>query len=115
MCAMGTSPDDRGEQLALFAGPRLARRSRRQTDRALTALRNLHRLEPVNVGQVAMLRTLADLLDAEVASPERSAWTMARLVSEWRGLWGELVGRTDSGLDEQIAAFFTDHDGHPAA
>jgi hypothetical protein len=98
------------EQLALFAGPRLVKRSRRSTDEAIRRLRALHRLEPVDVGQVAMLRTVADLLDAELASPERSAWTMARLVAEWRALWGELAGRAQSGFDDEIRAFFHDVD-----
>jgi hypothetical protein len=101
---------DGSDQLRLFGPGPMVRRSRRATDQAVRQLRRLHRLEPVDVGQVAMLRTLADLLDAEVSSPERSAWTAARLVAEWRALWGDLTGRAESGLDEELRAFFTDPD-----
>src|SRR5262249_33166345 len=106
-----------GTQLALFGQPRPVARSRKSTDRALAQLRALHRLEPVNVAQVAMLRTSAVALDGEVrASPEAySAWTLARLVQEWRALWGELCGRLDSGFDDQLAAFFGDTTDVPPA
>lgn len=94
----------------MFGGRRTVARSRRSTDRALSELRALRRLEPVNVAQVAMLRTVADALDREVTAPagDYSSWTVARLVQEWRALWGELCGRMDSGFDDQLAAFFGD-------
>ena len=97
----------------LFGGVgRIPRRSRKATDRAIAELRKLGRLEPVDVGRVAMLRTTADLLDAELSNPERSGFTMARLVTEWRGLWGELAGSADSWPDDEIAGFF--HGEHEA-
>jgi hypothetical protein len=103
------------DQLPLFAATGLVARARRSTDQAVTALRKLGRVEPVDVGQVALLRTLADLMDAEMRSPERSAWTMARLAAEWRATWGELTGRTASGFDDAIAAFFAGGEDPTAA
>jgi len=84
----------------------LVTRSRRSTDKALAELRRRHRLEPVDVGRVAMLRTVADLLDRELALSEPSAWTAARLVTEWRAVWSELTGTAEAGLDEELRAFF---------
>jgi len=100
-------------QLPLFGAPPLVRRSRKQTDLALAALRKRSRLEPTDVGLVAMLRTVADMLDHELANPEASKWTAARLVAEWRALWGELTGRAEAGLDEELRAFFDDHGPPP--
>lgn len=91
----------------LFGGAgRIPRRSRRSTDRAVTELRRLGRLEPVDVGRLAMLRTVADLIDAELSNPDRSGFTMARLITEWRALWGELSGSADSWPDSELAGFF---------
>ena len=100
------------EQLPLFGGPALVRRSRKSTDKALAELRKRHRLEPVDAGLVAMLRTVADLLDHELAGAEVNKWTAARLVAEWRALHAELTGRAESGLDDELRAFF-DNDGPP--
>jgi len=91
-------------------GP-LVRRSRGATDKALAELRKRHRLEPVDVGRVAMLRTVADMLDHELGSAEVSKWTAARLVTEWRALWSELTGTAEAGLDEELRAFFDGNSG----
>lgn len=82
------------------------RRSRSSTDKAVRELRARGRIEPLDVGRVAMLRTVADLLDHELATADGSKWTAARLVTEWRALWNELTGTADAGLDEELRAFF---------
>lgn len=102
-----------GDQLALFGAPPLVRRSRKSTDRALAEMRKRGRLEPVDVARVAMLRTVADLLDHELAMAEVSKWTAARLVAEWRALYNELTGRAEAGLDDELRAFFDDHGPPP--
>jgi hypothetical protein len=91
----------------------LVRRSRKSTDLALKELRRRHRLEPVDVGRVAMLRTVADMLDHELSQAEPSKWTAARLVTEWRALWAELTGADAAGLDEELRAFFDGNSGPP--
>ena len=99
-----------GDQLPLFGRPPLVRRSRRQTERALAELRHAGRLEAAEVGRVAMIRTIADLLDHELAGVDPSAWTAARLIAEWRALWAELTARTGAALDDELAAFFASDD-----
>jgi hypothetical protein len=88
-------------------------RSRSSTDKAVAELRKNHRLEPTDVGRVAMLRTVADLLDHELASAEASKWTAARLVAEWRALWNELTGAGEAGIDAELLAFFDGNSGAP--
>jgi len=100
-------------QLPGLGAGALTRRSRRSTDRAVSELRRRHRLEPTDVGRVAMLRTVADLLDRELCLAEPSAWTAARLVTEWRALWGELTGTAEAGLDEELRAFFDGNSSPP--
>lgn len=111
---------DAGDQGLLFepTGAPLVMRTRRSTDRLLTELRRQQRLEPEHVGLVAMLRTMADLIDDEVGAAEPNKWTIARLAAEWRALHAELRGQADS-WDAQLAAFFDDpapvvSDGAPA-
>ena len=91
-------------------GSGLVRRSRRATDATIRELKREGRLEAVDAGLVALLRTLADLLDAELGADDPSAWTMARLAAEWRATYAELRGNADT-WDAQIAAFFEEGAG----
>jgi hypothetical protein len=102
----------RPDQGQLFEpDPPLVRRTRRGTDQTIRELRRLGRVEPVELGLVAMLRTLADLIDAELGMAEPNKWTVARLASEWRQVHAELRGRQrEDSWDEQLAAFFQDDD-----
>lgn len=93
--------------------PPLVRRARRGTDQTIRELRRLGRVEPVELGLVCMLRTLADLIDDELRADPPNKWTIARLASEWRQVHGELRGhQREDSWDEQLAAFF-DNDGTP--
>ena len=90
--------------------PPLIRRSRRGTDQTIKELRRLGRVEPVELGLVCMLRTLADLIDHELGQDVPNKWTVARLASEWRQVHAELRGRQSDSWDAQLAAFFDDTD-----
>lgn len=88
-------------------GSGLVARMRRTTDRTLTELRKADRVLPEHVGLVAVLRTVADLMDAEVRKAEPNAWTLARLATEWRATHAELRGEADT-WDAQLAQFFAE-------
>jgi hypothetical protein len=62
-------------------------------------------LSPVDDGLVGLAMTLADVLDAEVTAPDRSAFVIARVAAELRPLLLTLRGeRHDAGGDADYDA-----------
>ena len=99
--------------------PSFVRRMRRQSDATTTALRRNGRIEPADAGMIALARTLADLIDDELAAGDvANKWLIARLAGEWRAAMGELRGDSDAGWNADLARFFhgdvSPADRHPA-
>ena len=102
-----------GGQIPLFDdGGRPVRRMRRGTDRLITELRKRDQLDARDVALVDAIRTIADQIDSELGEMEPNRWTVFAGMKEWRALHTELRGQSDSGFDDELAAFFTG-DGSP--
>jgi hypothetical protein len=95
-----------------MSSERLVVRTRRSTDATLRALRADGHLGDVDAAQVAMLRTLADLIDAELREPEANVWAVVRLAGEWRALLTQLLERATLH-DDQLSAFFFGEEARP--
>lgn len=84
-------------------------RVRRGVDSQLTAQRATHQLERADDGMVALARTLADAIDAEVTDPDGSRYTVGHLAAKLSpilmALRGERLDRGDgAGADAELAA-----------
>ena len=82
-------------------------RVRRGVDAQLRAQQSLGHLEPVDAGLVAIARTLADAVDAELLDVDGSRFTVGtlagRLVPVLLELRGERPGPGgDAGLDDEL-------------
>src|SRR5580765_2683038 len=80
---------------------------RRHLDQTIGALRQTGRLEAVDAGLVAMVRTAADAIDDEVAKVERSTFTIATSLRTLHALYGDLralAGVEHDDLDDLLAA-----------
>lgn len=98
--------------LELGGTPAVAR-VRRYVDRQLRAQRSLGQLEPVDDGLVGIAMTMADVIDAEVTSDDRSAFVivtgLAKLVPVLLHLRGEHRGPDVGDFElEQLAAAVRD-------
>jgi hypothetical protein len=79
-------------------------RVRRGVDATITALRAGGRLEPVDLAVIAMARTLADQIDAEVLVHEPSRFTIGTLIRTLHPIVTDLRGPdVTDGLDPFIA------------
>jgi hypothetical protein len=85
--------------------PGAVARMKRETERTITALRHAGRVETVDAARVALVRTLAEVLDAEVRAGE-SAYTVAVLAARYRDAVGDLYGTTPPTSDE-VEAFLS--------
>jgi hypothetical protein len=84
-------------------------RVRRGIDQQLRAQRAMGQLEPVDEGLVALARTLADQIDAEVLDPDGSRYTVGALSGRLVPVLLELRGErrdsaSDVGYDAELAA-----------
>lgn len=96
-------------QPALFDQARPVSRMRRSVDAQLSAQRALGGLEPIDAGLVGAARTLADLIDAEVADPAGSRYSAGMLVGRLVPVMLELRGvlrdaRSYDGIDDELVA-----------
>jgi hypothetical protein len=82
------------------------RRNQDGTERTLTALRELGRLEPVDAGEVALARHLAWCLDTVDAQryPAQTASLARSLADVLRSLRGVSAGEDTSAADAILAA-----------
>lgn len=90
-------------------------RVRRYVDRQIKAQRALGQLEPVDDGLVGVVMTMADVIDSELSTEDRSAYViltgLARLVPVLLELRGERASGGDGAVDielESIAAAVRD-------
>jgi hypothetical protein len=84
-------------------------RVRRGVDGQLRAQRATGQLEPVDDGLIALARTLADTIDAEVTDPDGSRYTVGALAGRLVPVLLELRGErrdaaSDIGYDAELAA-----------
>jgi hypothetical protein len=84
-------------------------RVRRGVDQQLRAQRGMGQLETVDEGLVALARTLADQIDAEVLDPDGSRFTVGALSGRLVPVLLELRGErrdsaSDVGYDAELAA-----------
>lgn len=90
-------------------GGRPVARVRRGVDLQLRAQRSMGQLETVDEGLVALARTLADQIDAEVVDPDGSRYTVGALSGRLVPVLLELRGErrdsaSDVGYDAELAA-----------
>jgi hypothetical protein len=76
----------------------------RETERTISALRTAGRVEEVDAARVALVRTLAEALDAEVRAPDSSPYTVGLLASRYRDALGDPYGSAPTTSDE-VEAF----------
>lgn len=83
---------DGASQPRLFPAGRapVVARMRREVDVTVSALRSAGRLERVDAARVALARTLAELVDAEVSAVEPSRYTAGVLAGRLRDAIGDL-------------------------
>lgn len=84
-------------------------RVRRGVDTQLAQQRRMGQLERVDEGLVALARTLADSMDAEVLDPDGSRYTVGNLSGRLLPVLLELRGERrdtagDAGYDAELAA-----------
>lgn len=91
------------------------RRNRTATDRLVAELRAADTLAPSDVGLVAMLRTLADLIDLELSQPDPVSWKVAQLSGRWLAIHNQLHRPVRTGLDDELETFFTGEPGGSTA
>jgi hypothetical protein len=96
----------RGQETLFGPTEGLVRRTRRSTDALLSTLRHAGSLEDRDVALVALLRTLADLIDHELCNPDPNKWTVSTLAARWLDVHQLLRGPTHPGIDAELEAFF---------
>ncbi len=100
---------DSGQLELLDGGRGGTKRVRRGVDAQLAAQRQALQLEPVDAGLIAVARSMADALDAEIGKTDRSTFVivtgLAKLVPVLIELRGERRADADGlGWDEELAA-----------
>lgn len=101
----------RGQETLFGPTEALVRRTRRSTDALLATLRTAGAIEGRDVALVALLRTLADLIDHELANPDPNKWTVAQLAARWLEVHQIIRGPAHTGMDAELEAFFTGEPG----
>jgi hypothetical protein len=87
---------------------RMVRRMRRGTDRLISELRRRDQIDARDVALVDAVRTVADLIDAELGEVEPNKWTVFAGMREWRALHTELRAEAAAGIEDELRAFFSD-------
>jgi hypothetical protein len=97
-----------GQMALMETGGAAVARVRRYVDRQIRAQRAMGQLEPVDDGLIGVVMTMADIIDTEVTTPDRSAFTILTGLSKLAPILLELRGErrdtaTDAGWDEELA------------
>ena len=87
------------DHLTLFDARPPARRGRvrRSLDAGVTALRELGRLDPVDTPHLGLARVLADQLDAAIADPNESRYTIGTVAARYQSALDGLYDRVAPG------------------